>query len=136
MTTKKKGDISAKLRSGLAKEDVALEERFKRADSLLLRGNAEEPTQEEAPAPASRVKRRRVSASDGETMDRVALTLPPEEFARLDGLKASLQKAGLYSVTRSQILRAGVEQLAKLSTEELQQVVEAVERGQPGRKPI
>ncbi|MDG6937952.1 MAG: hypothetical protein JRN42_05370 [Nitrososphaerota archaeon] len=135
MTTKKKGDISAKLRSGLAKEDVALEERFKRADSLLLRSPEEAPPQEEAPAPASRVRRRRVSASDGETMDRVALTLPPEESARLERLKESLQKAGLYSVTRSQILRAGIEQLAKLDAEQLQQVVNAVERGQPGRKP-
>lgn len=132
MTTKKKGDISAKLRSGLAKEDVALEERFRRADSLLLRGGATETTPE-APAPAP--KKRKASTSDGETMERVAITLPPEESTRLERLKESLQKAGIYSVTRSQIMRAGIEQLTKLSLDDLQKAVEAIERGQPGRKP-
>ena len=126
--TKKKGDISAKLRSGLAKEDVALEERFRRADSLLLRGT---------PASAPTEKRKASAANAGPTdrMDRMAITLFPEESARLEGLLHGLKKAGLFDVTRSQLLRAGIEQLAKLSADELQQVVGAIERGQPGRKP-
>ncbi|MGH8325243.1 MAG: hypothetical protein ACRET2_00610 [Steroidobacteraceae bacterium] len=126
--TKKKGDISAKLRSGLAKEDAALEERFRRADSLLLRGT---------PATAPAEKRKASAASGGITdrMDRMAISLFPAESARLEELRHGLRKAGLFDVTRSQILRAGIEQLAKLSPDELQQVVGAIERGQPGRKP-
>jgi hypothetical protein len=126
--TKKKGDITAKLRSGLAKEDVALEERFKRADSLLFRGTP-------ASAPTGRRKASAAGGSASDRMDRMAITLFPEESARLEGLRQGLKKAGLFDVTRSQILRAGIEQLAKLSSEELQQVVGAIERGQPGRKP-
>lgn len=79
-------------------------------------------------------KRRKVSADDRKTMNRVAITLPPEEFARLEGLKESLQKAGLYSVTRSQILRAGIALLAALQGPELERVVAAIERPRPGRK--
>ena len=68
-------------------------------------------------------------------MDRMAISLFPEESVRLEKLQEALRKAGLYEVTRSQILRAGLEQLAKLAPTELQQVVGAIERGQPGRKP-
>ena len=67
-------------------------------------------------------------------MSRVAITLTPEEFARLEVLKVSLQKMGLFSVTRSQILRAGIALLAALQGPELERVVAAIERPRPGRK--
>ncbi len=79
-------------------------------------------------------KQRKLSADNGKTMSRVAITLTPEEFARLEVLKVSLQKMGLFSVTRSQILRAGIALLAALQGPELERVVAAIERPRPGRK--
>jgi hypothetical protein len=68
-------------------------------------------------------------------MVRESVSMPVQERQILDDLVKSLRKRGVYEVTRSQLLRAGIAKLAALAGPELEEAIATVERGRPGRKP-
>jgi hypothetical protein len=65
---------------------------------------------------------------------RETVSMPLSERDKLDELLTTARKRGLYEVTRSQLLRAGIAQLAALDGEGLERELAKVERLRPGRK--
>ena len=134
------------LRKGLQREDQALDARFAVADSAMAQMKAVVTTTEAPPpaAPAAqksaahkaakRASSKPIKPAAAGPVVRESLSMPLEERNTLDQLIGTLRKAGLYEVTRSQLLRAGIAKLARLKPAELKQAVTGIERGRPGRK--
>jgi hypothetical protein len=134
MTARK--SVSDSLRKGLQQEDVALEARFTAAESVVsqLKAVGTSPQPPAAQPAQNRQKRKAQASGSSERVVRESLSMPASERATLDELITTLRKRGLYEVTRSQLLRAGIAQLAALQGPELERVVAAIERPRPGRK--
>jgi hypothetical protein len=135
------------LRKGLQREDQALDARFAVADSAMAQMKAVVTTAEPPPAaaapavpksaahkPAKRASSKPTKPAAAGPVVRESLSMPIEERNTLDQLIGTLRKAGLYEVTRSQLLRAGIAKLAMLKPAELKQAITGIERGRPGRK--
>ncbi len=127
MTARK--SVTDSLRKGLQQEDVALEARFTAAESVVSQLRSTGRRAGAQPAP-----KRKAEASSTERVVRESFSMPAAERATLDALITTLRKRGLYEVTRSQLLRAGIAQLVSLEASELERVVAAIERPRPGRK--
>ena len=70
-----------------------------------------------------------------EKVTRDSFTLPSTDYEKIGQLRAKCLKAGL-SVTKSEIMRAGLHALERLSTENLREVIASLEKvktGRPGR---
>jgi hypothetical protein len=138
--------VAEGLRKGLQREDRALDARFAVADSAMAQlkaaATATEPqppvTPEGAKFSGKSAKRASSkstkSAADGAVV-RESFSMPSDERDTLDRLILTLRKRGVYEVTRSQLLRAGIAKLAALEGPELEEAILSVERGRPRRKP-
>jgi len=126
---------AASLRKGL-QEDTVLQKRFATADSVVgqLR-SVGESTPEAAPVTANGKPRQAPKALASQRMVRESISMPVQERQVLDDLVNILRKRGVYEVTRSQLLRAGIAKLSSLAGPELEEAIASVERGRPGRKP-
>src|SRR5713101_4370836 len=110
-------------------------DKFEKAEAAL--GGVEKP----APARVGR-SRATVAARPAhireiplEKVTRDSFTMPSTDYEKIGQLKAKCLKAGL-SVTKSEIIRAGLHALERLSTEHLREVIESLEKvktGRPGR---
>ncbi len=110
-------------------------DKFEKAEAALSSG--------EKPAPA-RVGRSRTAVAARpahvrvvpiEKVIRDSFTTPSKDHAKITQLRAKCLKAGL-SVTKSEILRAGLYALERLSMEDLREVIASLEKvktGRPGR---
>jgi hypothetical protein len=58
--------------------------------------------------------------------------MPSTDYEKIGQLRAKCLKAG-FSVTKSEIIRAGLHALGELSQEDLRVVVQSVEKVKPGR---
>ena len=70
-----------------------------------------------------------------EKVTRDSFTLPSTDYEKIGQLRAKCLKIGL-SLTKSEIMRAGLHALERLSAENLREVVESLEKvktGRPGR---
>ena len=70
-----------------------------------------------------------------EKVTRDSFTMPSSDYEKIGQLRAKCLKAGL-SVTKSEIIRAGLHALESLSVEHLREVIRALEKvktGRPGR---
>lgn len=112
------------VRKGLKHEDEAAAESVV---SQLKGGGAQE-------VPPAAAHEREGKTPSVERVVRESFSMPAAERTKLEELVKMLRKRGLYEVTRSQLLRAGIAQLAALEVAELERAVTAVERGRPGRK--
>lgn len=130
MSTRK--STAESLRKGLKQEDDALEARFSTAESVVsqLRGAAGPGAAASAPAATEERK----SKAPAERVVRETVSMPLSERNTLDDLLTTARRHGLYEVTRSQLLRAGIAQLAALEADELERELAKVERLRPGRK--
>jgi Arc/MetJ-type ribon-helix-helix transcriptional regulator len=63
---------------------------------------------------------------------RDSFTMPQSDYSKLGELKLVCQKAGLY-VKKSELLRAGLQLLGKLSTAQLKKTIAQIEQIKTGR---
>ena len=110
-------------------------DRFERAEAAL--GGGETPTPARAGRSLAAVAARpaHVRGTPVEKVIRDSFTTPSRDYAKIAQLRAKCLKAGL-SVTKSEILRAGLHALERLPLEDLRAVVASLEKvktGRPGR---
>jgi len=111
-----KKDFDGKLRSTVASEDIALRERFKRADSVLLKSSQSSET---------------VSPKSSAMRD--TFSMPPSDFALIETLRSAAAKEGRIT-SKSEIVRAGLHALRALQGHELVEVIDRLEKTKLGRK--
>lgn len=117
--TKKMFD-NVKVRSTVAQQDIALEDRFDKADSILLKA----PEQASAPAPPLRKT----------SVIRDTFSMPPDDYARIEELRITANKEGRSSTSKSEVVRAGLQALGFLNGQQLVAALDRLEKLQPGRK--
>jgi hypothetical protein len=117
--TKKMFDNNT-LRSTVAHQDQALEDRFAKADSILLKTPA--PAPEPVPAPQK------------SSVVRDTFSLPPSDYALIDALRRTAAKEGRISTSKSEVIRAGLQVLRLLEGQDLMQALDRLDKIRPGRK--
>ena len=117
--TKKMFD-NVKVRATVTQQDVALVDRFDKADSILLK--APEPTPEPMPAPQK------------SSVIRDTFSMPPDDYARIEELRIIANKEGRSSTSKSEVIRAGLHALDLLNAQQLVEVLNRLEKLVPGRK--
>lgn len=110
-------------------------DKFARAEAAL--GRAEKPAATRAGKPPAAVAARpaHVRVVPLEKVTRDSFTMPSTDYEKIGQLRAKCLKAGL-SVTKSEIIRAGLHALESLPTEHLREVIASLEKvktGRPGR---
>lgn len=110
-------------------------DKFEKAEAALSR--PEKPTAARMGKPPAAVASRPayVRGIALEKVTRDSFTLPSTDYEKIGQLRAKCLKAGL-SVTKSEIIRAGLHALERLPTENLREVIESlakVKTGRPGR---
>ena len=92
----------------------------------------------ETPAPAKPAKKnKKDKKTNGKAENKVkvvrdSFTMPQNDYAKIGELKQVLLKAGMH-VKKSELLRAGLHALGKLSTSQLKQVMAKMEQIKTGR---
>ena len=82
--------------------------------------------------PAKRSKKINGKAENKVKVIRDSFTMPQNDYERIGELKQVLLKAGLH-VKKSELLRAGLQALCKLSTPQLKQAMAKMEQIKTGR---
>lgn len=108
------------LRSTVAHQDQALEDRFAKADSILLKT----PCTAAEPAPTPQKS----------SVVRDTFSLPPSDYALIDAVRREAAKEGRISTSKSEVIRAGLQLLHLLKGQDLMLVLGRLEKLQPGRK--
>jgi hypothetical protein len=122
-----KPDIKAALAASLQGEQEAVEQRFAKADSYFGGQDSIPTTQPPIPATPPRPPHTKV-IRDG-------FTMPTTDYELISEIQAICLKAG-FSVTKSEVVRAGLHALHDLSTAELQGLFGKLERVKAGRPPL
>jgi hypothetical protein len=109
--------------------------KFKKAEAAL--GSTENPSVAQAGRSRAAVAARpaHVRVVPIEKVIRDSFTMLSTDYEKIGQLRAKCLKIG-RSVTRSEIIRAGLHALERLSTENLREVIESLEKvkmGRPGR---
>lgn len=117
--TKKMFDSNT-LRSTVAHQDQALEDRFAKADSILLKTSTAAP--EPVPAPQKSL------------VVRDTFSLPPSDYALIDAVRRTAAKEGRISTSKSEVIRAGLQVLHLLEGQALILALDRLEKILPGRK--
>lgn len=114
-----KKSFDTKLRSTIDDQDRAVQERFDKADSVLIKPQANEP---------SPVK---VQGNSGVVRD--TFSMPPDDYALIAELRTRAARAG-HIATKSDMVRAGLHALTALDEQQLVKAISALVRVLPGRK--
>ncbi len=114
--TKKMFDNN-KLRTTVANQDKALQDRFDKADSILLKPSAATPEPVAKKSPVVRD----------------TFSMPHDDYARIGKIRTKAAKEGHIS-TKSEVIRAGLQALDMLKGEELVVALNRLEKVTPGRK--
>ena len=117
--TKKMFD-NVKVRATVTQQDVALVERFDKADSILLK------------APESATETRPTAKKTSVVRD--TFSMPPDDYARIEELRIMANKEGRSSTSKSEVVRAGLHALGLLSAQQLVELLGRLEKLVPGRK--
>lgn len=120
MTMTKKLFDNNRLRSTVAHQDQALEDRFAKADSILFKTSA--PAPEPVPAPQKSL------------VVRDTFSLPPSDYALINALRRTAAKEGRISTSKSEVIRAGLQALHLLEGQDLILALDRLEKILPGRK--
>jgi hypothetical protein len=107
-----------KLRETIANQNKATQERFDRADSMLL-GARPIPVTEPVPAKSSLVKS--------------TFCMPPEDHALIEKIRTKVAKEGHISAN-SEVIRAGLHALDLLEGAKVVDMLHRLEKMAPGRK--
>lgn len=120
-----KKDVKSALKASLMNEEKSVRDRFEKAESVISkREEAGESKQPET-----------ISVQTREKVRRDTFTMLEKDNASLRDLKMRCMKAGC-EVSKSEIVRAGIQMLNDLTDSELVSAVENLERMKVGRKPI
>lgn len=117
--TKKMFD-NVKVRATVTQQDVALVDRFDKADSILLK------------APESATETRATAKKSSVVRD--TFSMPPDDYARIEELRIMANKEGRSSTSKSEVVRAGLHALGLLSAQQLVELLGRLEKLVPGRK--
>ncbi|WP_426112387.1 hypothetical protein [Massilia sp. PWRC2] len=117
--TKKMFD-NVKVRATVTQQDVALVDRFEKADSILLK--APEFVPEPVPPPQK------------SSVIRDTFSMPPDDYARIEELRIIANKEGRSSTSKSEVVRAGLQALGLLNGQQLVEALGRLEKLVPGRK--
>jgi hypothetical protein len=117
--TKKMFD-NVKVHSTVAQQDVALGDRFDKADSILLK--APEPTLK--PTPTLRKT----------SVVRDTFSMPQDDYARIEELRITAAKEGRISTSKSEVVRPGLQVLGSLNGQQFIEALNRLEKLVPGRK--
>jgi len=112
-----KKSFDEKLDTTAERQDEALQKRFEKADSILLKSAAPTP---EKPLQRSAVVRDTYS-------------MPPSDCALIDRLRTTAARVGCIA-SKSEIVRAGLHALCRLNGPDLVEVIKRLEKMKPGRK--
>lgn len=107
-----KSSMKDALKSSIKTEEQHINDRFAKADSLLAR-----PTKTGTTKPVVVV--------------RDTFSMPQDDNEMINQVRLRCMKAGI-DTTRSEIVRAAIHQLAKLSQEDLEKTVGEIEKIKPG----
>ena len=117
-----KRDIKSRLGESMKAETESIKSRFERAEAVL--GKGERPARAAvavAPAPEAAQK-----------VVRDSFTMPSTDYDLIGSIKQRCLKAGI-SVTKSEVLRAGLSALSNMSDKGLKDVVESLAKVKTGR---
>lgn len=139
-----KRDFSGALRKTATAQRDIIDDRFSRADSVLLglKGDAAElsaapvPTDAVAPValPSQALPLTVAGATRGETsVVRDTFSMPPGDHGLIEKLRTRAAKTG-RNTSKSEVIRAGLVALDNLNTAQLVEVLDRLERVKPGRK--
>jgi hypothetical protein len=103
------------LGASLQAEEQAMSDRFAKADAYFAA--------HEQPAPKT---------STREKVIRDGFSMPAHDYALIADLQAKSLQAG-YAITKSEVLRAGLHALSRLSPSERHTIVTGLEKIKPGR---
>ena len=117
--TKKMFDI-LKVRSTVEQQDVALVDRFDKADSILLK----------VPEPATELR----PTAQKSSVVRDTFSMPPDDYARIEELRIMANREGRSSTSKSEVVRAGLQALGLLNGQQLVEALGRLEKLVPGRK--
>ena len=117
--TKKMFD-NVKVRATVTQQDMALVDRFDKADSILLK----------APEAASEP----MLGPQKSSVIRDTFSMPPDDYARIEELRIMANKEGRSSTSKSEVVRAGLQALGLLNGQQLVEALNRLEKLVPGRK--
>jgi hypothetical protein len=127
----KKKDFSSALRATSTQQKAVIEDRFSRADSVLLNpaGAAAAASVAQAepvrpPAPKELVT---------QLVTRDTFSMPTDEHAIIEKLRLIAAKEDVL-VNKSEIVRCGLSLLAEVTSDELIKRLAGLKKGKPGRK--
>ena len=112
------------LKASLDDEEQAVADRFAKADSYFTSREERSPSPARDESPALAPARGKV-IRDG-------FTMPEEDYKKIRQMQDVCLAAGM-SVTKSEVLRAGLHLLERLSTPELKELFLSLEKMKPGR---
>jgi len=113
-----KKSLDSKLRSSIDEQERFVQERFDKADSMLIK-----------PLPSSPS----IAIQTASRVVRDTFSMPPEDNALIFELRTKAAKAG-HIATKSDIVRAGLHALSTLNEQELVNAISILVRVLPGRK--
>jgi hypothetical protein len=115
----KKRSFKDALTSTIRSEKSSVEKRIEKADQAFLPKPIQRAVIEETPA---------------ELAVRDNFSMPASDYAIIAELRQRCLKSGV-SVTKSEVVRAGLHALEELRTEELLKVLSNLEKLKPGKRP-
>lgn len=107
-----------KIRQTIANQDKATQERFERADAMLL-GARQIPVPEPVNSKSSLVK--------------CTFCMPPDDYSLIEKIRTKAAKEGHISAN-SEVIRAGLHALNLLEGREVVDMLDRLEKMTPGRK--
>ena len=128
MSTKK--DFSSALRATSTQQKAVIEDRFSRADSVLLNPSSAGAA---AVAVAVAVVQAETVAQAIQLVTRDTFSMPSEEHAIIEKLRLIAAKENVL-VNKSEIARCALQLLGELNTTELIARLAALKKGKPGRR--
>lgn len=123
----KKKDFSSALRATSTQQKAVIEDRFSRADSVLLN-----PAGVAAAAPVVQAEPVMAPPSK-ELVTRDTFSMPTEEHAIIEKLRLIAAKEDVLA-NKSEIVRCALLLLAEVNSDELLKRLAGLKKGKPGRK--
>lgn len=127
----KKKDFSSALRATTSTAKAAIDDRFARADSVLL--NPAGAATVAAVAPSSSVAEPVVHPALKEMVARDTFSMPVEEHAIIEQLRLVAARENVL-VNKSEIVRAALVLLSEVNSDDLLKRLSMLKKGKPGRK--
>ena len=124
----KKKDFSSALRATSTQQKAVIEDRFSRADSVLLNPAVAASVAQAEPVMASAHKE-----IVTQLVTRDTFSMPTDEHAIIEKLRLIAAKADVL-VNKSEIVRCALLLLAEVNSDELLKRLAGLKKGKPGRK--